>query len=167
MPLTVAKHAGFCSGVRRAVEEAIKAAGSEKGIVTLGELVHNPEVIRQLEGIGVRAVDSPAEATGGTVIIRSHGVAPEMYRELDARGLLTIDLTCPFVKRLHDTVAQYSAGGKTVIMVGQSDHPEVVGTLGWCGGDVYTVHSEEQAEGLPELNEALAVAQTTLPHESW
>jgi 4-hydroxy-3-methylbut-2-enyl diphosphate reductase len=167
MPVTVARHAGFCSGVRRAVEEAIKAASTEKHIVTLGELVHNPEVIRQLEAIGVRAVDSPGEASGGTVIIRSHGVAPEMYRELDARGLLTIDLTCPFVKRLHDTVAQYSQTGKTVIMVGQSDHPEVVGTLGWCGGSVYTVHSVLQAEGLPEMDEALAVAQTTLPHESW
>lgn len=167
MPILVAKHAGFCMGVRRAVKQAMKTAETERGVVTLGELVHNPEVIRQLEDIGVRAVESPAEATGRAVIIRSHGVAPEMYRELDARGLMTIDLTCPFVQRLHEIVAEYSRAGKTVILVGQSDHPEVVGTLGWCGGAVYTVHSMAQAEALPELDEALAVSQTTFPHESW
>ncbi|NLI20711.1 MAG: bifunctional 4-hydroxy-3-methylbut-2-enyl diphosphate reductase/30S ribosomal protein S1 [Clostridiales bacterium] len=167
MPLLVAKHAGFCMGVRRAVVEAMKAAGTEKDIVTIGELVHNPEVIRQLEEIGVHAVDSPAEATGRTAIIRSHGVAPDMYRELDERGLKTIDLTCPFVQRLHTIVARYSDTGKPVILVGQRDHPEVVGTIGWCRGSVYTVHDLAEAESLPELDEALAVSQTTFPHESW
>jgi len=167
MPILVAKHAGFCMGVRRAVVEAMKAADTEKDIVTIGELVHNPEVIRQLEEIGVRAVHSPAEATGRTAIIRSHGVAPDMYRELNARGLKTIDLTCPFVTKLHRIVAKYSETGRTVILVGRSDHPEVVGTLGWCGGKVYTVHELEEAERLPEMDEALAVSQTTFPHEAW
>ena len=167
MPILVAKHAGFCMGVRRAVVEAMKAAQTEEGIATIGELVHNPEVIKQLEDAGVHAVETPAEVTGNTVIIRSHGVAPEMYRELDARGLMTIDLTCPFVTRLHEIVAKYSETGKTVILVGQRNHPEVVGTLGWCGGEVYTVHTLAEAEALPEMDEALAVSQTTFPHESW
>ena len=130
-------------------------------------MVHNPEVIRQLEAIGVKAVESPAETTGRTAIIRSHGVAPCVYRELDARGLKTIDLTCPFVQRLHAIVAKYSETGRTVILVGRSDHPEVRGTLGWCGGNVFTVHDIDEAEQLPMLDEALAVSQTTFPHESW
>ena len=167
MPILVAKHAGFCMGVRRAVVEAMKAAQTQNDIVTIGELVHNPEVIRQLEESGIRAVALPSEATGHAAIIRSHGVAPDIYRELDARGLKTIDLTCPFVQRLHNIVAKYSETGKTVILVGRSDHPEVVGTLGWCGGAVYTVHDIAEAEALPELNEALAVSQTTFPHEAW
>ena len=167
MPILVAKHAGFCMGVRRAVIEAMKAAETEKDIVTIGELVHNPEVIRQLEDIGVRAVESPAAATGRAAIIRSHGVAPAIYRELDARGLKTIDLTCPFVQKLHRIVAQYSETGKTVILVGRRDHPEVVGTIGWCGGNVYTVHNLAEAENLPDMPEALAVSQTTFPHEGW
>ncbi len=167
MPLIVAKNAGFCMGVRRAVNETIKAAQKEKDIVTIGELAHNPEVIRRLEAIGVRAVASPAQADGNSVIIRSHGVAPAVYRELEERNLKTIDLTCPFVKRLHDIVAGYSTDGKTVILVGKRDHPEVVGTIGWCGGKVYTVYDLPEAEQLPDMDEALAVAQTTFPHEEW
>lgn len=167
MPILVAKHAGFCMGVRRAVVEAMKAAETEKDIVTIGELVHNPEVIHRLEAAGIHAVATPAEATGHTVIIRSHGVGPEIYRELEARGLHTIDLTCPFVQRLHQTVATYSETGKTVILVGRSDHPEVIGTLGWCGGQFFTVHDLAQAEALPNMDEALAVSQTTFPHEAW
>jgi len=154
-------------GVRRAVVETMKAAETEKEIVTIGELVHNPEVIRSLAEHGVYAVDSPAQAGGGTVIIRSHGVAPRVYRELAERGLKTVDLTCPFVKRLHDLVASYSATGKPVVLVGGDDHPEVLGTIGWCGATVYTVHDGEGAENLPEMDEALAVSQTTFPHEEW
>ena len=167
MPILVAKHAGFCMGVRRAVVEAMKAAQTQNDIVTIGELVHNPEVIRKLEESGIRAVTLPSEVNGHAAIIRSHGVAPDIYRELDARGLKTIDLTCPFVQRLHNIVAKYSETGKTVILVGRSDHPEVVGTLGWCRGDVYTVYNIAEAEALPQLNEALAVSQTTFPHEAW
>jgi small subunit ribosomal protein S1 len=167
MPVFVAKHAGFCMGVRRAVLEAMKEAETEKDIVTIGELVHNPEVIRKLEAVGIRAVDTPAKAAGQSAIIRSHGVAPAVYRELEARGLRTIDLTCPFVKRLHDIVAAYSAAGKPVILLGRGDHPEVVGTVGWCGGRVFVAQDADEAETLPEMDEALAVAQTTFPHEEW
>ncbi len=167
MPIEIAEHAGFCMGVRRAVTEAIKAAEEESGIVTIGELAHNPEVIRKLETLGVRAVSSVSEVTGRTVIIRSHGVGPETYAALKAKGLRVIDLTCPFVERLHQTVAAYSEGGRTVIHVGQHDHPEVIGTLGWCKGHVYTVNDLDEARALPEMREALAVSQTTFPHEEW
>ena len=167
MPVEVAKHAGFCMGVRRAVTEALKAAQTEQGIVSIGQLVHNPEVIDRLEAVGVHAVESAAEAKGRTAIIRSHGVAPTVYAELEQRGLRTLDLTCPFVQRLHETVARYSADGRPVILVGQHDHPEVVGTIGWCKGSVYTVHDLSEAAALPHMEQALAVSQTTFPHESW
>ena len=131
MSVQVARHAGLCMGVRRAVLEAMKAADTENDIATIGELVHNPEVIRKLEEIGVRAVTTPAEAPGRTVIIRSHGVGPDVYRELDALGLKTIDLTCPFVQKLHTIVAQYSATGRTVIFGGPRRPPRSGGHAGF------------------------------------
>ncbi|MFH1879935.1 MAG: 4-hydroxy-3-methylbut-2-enyl diphosphate reductase, partial [Bacillota bacterium] len=167
MPIVTAKHAGFCMGVRRAVDEAMKASKQCGAIATIGELVHNPQVILRLETQGIRAVDTPAEAAGQTAVIRSHGVAPGVYEELNALQCRTLDLTCPFVQRLHETVSRYSQDGKTVILVGQRDHPEVVGTIGWCRGEVRTVSSTTQAEALPEMDEALVVAQTTFPHEAW
>lgn len=167
MPIRTAEHAGFCMGVRRAVDEAMKASKQAGAISTIGELVHNPQVIRQLETQGIHAVETPAQAAGQTVIIRSHGVVPEIYEELDALDCRTLDLTCPFVQRLHETVARFSRDGQPVILVGQRDHPEVIGTIGWCRGTVYTVSDAAQAEALPEMETALAVAQTTFPHEAW
>ncbi|MBN1778322.1 MAG: bifunctional 4-hydroxy-3-methylbut-2-enyl diphosphate reductase/30S ribosomal protein S1 [Clostridiales bacterium] len=167
MPIVTAKHAGFCMGVRRAVDEAMKASKRYGAIATIGELVHNPQVIRRLETQGVHAVDTPAEAAGKTAVIRSHGVAPGVYADLETLSCHVLDLTCPFVQRLHETVSRYSGGGKPVILAGQRDHPEVTGTIGWCRGEVYTVSSAEQAETLPELHEALFAAQTTFPPEQW
>ena len=167
MPIRTAKHAGFCMGVKRAVDEAMKASRQFGVIATIGELVHNPQVIRQLEAQGIHAVDTPAEAAGQPVIIRSHGVAPGVYKELDSLSCRTLDLTCPFVQRLHETVSRYSQGGHPVILVGQRDHPEVTGTIGWCQGEVYTVSNAAQAEALPAMDKALAVAQTTFPHDVW
>ncbi len=167
MPIHVAPRAGFCMGVRRAVKEALKAAETERDIVSIGELVHNPEVIRQLSEKGIRAVDDLAEAEGKTVLVRSHGVSPEVLKRLAGQSKKMIDLTCPYVNRLHQIVAKYSADGQAVILVGQRDHPEVVGTIGWCKGPVYTVHDLEGAGRIPLLEEALAVSQTTFPHESW
>jgi small subunit ribosomal protein S1 len=167
MPIVTAKHAGFCMGVMRAVDEAVKASKQYGAIATIGELVHNPQVIRRLEALGIRAVETPAEAAGQTAVIRSHGVAPGVYDELASLRCRTLDCTCPFVQRLHETVARYSGDGKTVVLLGQRDHPEVLGTIGWCRGDVYTVSNAGQAESLPELTEALVVAQTTFPHEAW
>ena len=167
MPIQVAKHAGFCKGVRRAVAEALKAAETEPDIVMLGELVHNPEVIRALHEKGIVQADDISQTTGRTVIISSHGVTPDVLDELRRRCRKIIDLTCPDVGCLHEIVTQYSADGRPVILVGQQDHPEVVGTIGWCKGPVFAVNCLEDAEQLPEMGQALAVAQTTFPHGSW
>ncbi len=167
MPVSVARHAGFCMGVRRAVDGAVKAAGKGKPIVSFGELAHNPEVIEHLASIGVSVIHTPEEARGKVVLIRSHGVSPQVTEALREVADEVIDLTCPFVSRLHEVVARYSADGSPVILVGQSDHPEVIGTIGYCQGQVYTVVDAAQAGELPHMQRALAVSQTTFPHERW
>ncbi|MBP3647360.1 MAG: bifunctional 4-hydroxy-3-methylbut-2-enyl diphosphate reductase/30S ribosomal protein S1 [Clostridia bacterium] len=167
MPISVARHAGFCMGVRRAVDGALKAAEEGKSIVSFGELAHNPEVIEKLASHGISVIHTVEEARGKTVLIRSHGVSPAVTQQLADTADEVIDLTCPFVKRLHDFVANYSADGSPVILIGQSDHPEVVGTIGCAQGRVYTVHDVDEAAALPEMERALAVSQTTFPHERW
>jgi len=167
MPITVAKHAGFCMGVRRAVDGAVNAAREGKQIVSYGELAHNPEVIERLASIGVSVIHQAREAKGRVVLIRSHGVSPDVTRQLEETADEVIDLTCPFVARLHDFVDRYSADGSPVILVGQSDHPEVTGTIGCAHGPVYTVHDALEAQQLPLMPRALAVSQTTFPHERW
>ena len=158
MPISVARHAGFCMGVKRAVDGAVQAAKEGKSIVSFGELAHNPEVIERLKSIGISVVNEVEEARGKVALIRSHGVSPEVKRGLEGAAQEVIDLTCPFVARLHEVVARYSEDGSPVILVGQSDHPEVVGTIGCGRGPVYTVHDVEEAARLPRMERALAVS---------
>ena len=167
MPIEIAPHAGFCMGVRRAVEEAMKVADSGVPSCTLGELAHNPVVVDMLRRRNVPPIHDASEAAGRQVLIRSHGVSPDVLEALARGGSSVIDLTCPFVARLHRIVAEGTADGTPVIMVGEEAHPEVQGTCGWAAGDVYVVATPEEAETLPELPKALAVAQTTYPPERW
>lgn len=167
MSISVARHAGFCMGVKRAVDGAVKAAEGGKPIVSFGELAHNPEVIERLASIGISVIHEPEDARGKVVLIRSHGVSPDVTERLRQIADEVVDLTCPFVARLHEVVARYSADGSPVILVGQRDHPEVVGTIGCGGGTVYTITTAQEAQALPKLKRALAVSQTTFPHERW
>ena len=167
MPLEVAAHAGFCMGVRRAVEAAMKVAGTDVPSCTLGALIHNPTVVDMLREHGIPAIASPDQAAGRQVLIRSHGVSPDVLEDLQARGCTVLDLTCPFVDRLHRIVADGTADGTPVIMVGEREHPEVKGTCGWAKGDVYVVASPEEAAALPAMPRAIAAAQTTFPPDRW
>ena len=167
MPIEIAAHAGFCMGVRRAVEEAMKVAESGVPSCTLGELAHNPTVVDMLASRGVPPIHSVGEAAGRQVLIRSHGVSPDVLSGLENAGCRVIDLTCPFVAKLHRTVEEGTADGTPVIMVGEREHPEVRGTCGWAHGDVYVVATAEEAEQLPEMPRAIAAAQTTYPPEKW
>ena len=167
MPIEIAAHAGFCMGVRRAVEEAMKVAESGVPSCTLGELAHNPTVVDMLASRGVPPIYSVGEAAGRQVLIRSHGVSPDVLSGLENAGCRVIDLTCPFVAKLHRTVEEGTADGTPVIMVGEREHPEVRGTCGWAHGDVYVVATAEEAEQLPEMPRAIAAAQTTYPPEKW
>ena len=167
MPVEVAAHAGFCMGVRRAVEAACRVADEGVPSCTLGEIIHNPQVVEMLRARGVPPVGSPEEARGRQVLIRSHGVDPQTLDSLQAAGCAVLDLTCPFVDKLHRIVSEETGPDCPVILVGEKEHPEVRGTAGWAKGPVYVVATEEEARALPEMSRALAVAQTTFPPDRW
>ncbi|MBR3334890.1 MAG: bifunctional 4-hydroxy-3-methylbut-2-enyl diphosphate reductase/30S ribosomal protein S1 [Clostridia bacterium] len=167
MPVEVALHAGFCMGVSRAVEQAEAMVRDGIPSCTLGELIHNPEVIRHLAERGLEPIQDPAEAAGRRVLIRSHGVSPQVLQDLEKAGDEILDLTCPFVDKLHRIVEEGSRDGTPVILVGERDHPEVRGTAGWAHGEVMIVAEPEEAEGLPAIPSAVAVCQTTFPHGRW
>ena len=160
-----ARSAGFCFGVRRAVEAVERELARGERICTLGKLMHNEQAVEDLSRRGAHPVDTPEQADTVKVAIRSHGVRPEVIGELEARGHEILDLTCPFVKRIHNLVSEYSRNtGAPVIVVGKRMHPEVVGICGWCARS-YVVADEREAAELPELDRALLVAQTTCENE--
>jgi ribosomal protein S1/(E)-4-hydroxy-3-methyl-but-2-enyl pyrophosphate reductase len=162
----LAKHAGFCFGVKRAVD-AVEAHIGEN-IVTLGPLIHNKDVVHSLEQRGVSCIDKVEDAPPGTtVVIRSHGAAPDVYEALKEKGIAFIDATCPFVKRIHERVRAAAEAGQRVIIVGEKGHPEVIGTIGWAGEKAITVYSDEEIAALPHMDEAVVVAQTTIIQEKW
>ena len=133
MQVRVAKTAGFCFGVRRAVEMVAQEAAAGSGAVTLGPIIHNRHVVEEFAAQGVRLVETPGDAPeGGTVIIRSHGVGRAVYDELAARHCRVLDATCPFVKRIHTIVAQAEQAGRRSIIIGTRTHPEVLAIAGWC-----------------------------------
>ncbi|MBR1584780.1 MAG: 4-hydroxy-3-methylbut-2-enyl diphosphate reductase, partial [Clostridia bacterium] len=172
MPYTIARYAGYCAGVRKAMETAAAAAkeAEEQGIpcYSLGELIHNPEAVKALREAGVQPIERVADAaSGGMILLRSHGVRPEVEEECRARGLIVRDCTCASVRALHTIVRESGLAGVPVILVGEPDHPEVQGTAGWCPGRCYIVGSEEDVSALPPLTSALAVSQTTFSPEKW
>ena len=132
MPCEVAKRAGFCVGVRRAVELAQQAAQCAKlrGIpcYSLGDVVHNPSVTQHLRDMGVQVVSRVEDAAGGMLILRSHGVEPQVLDKCREAGIAYVDCTCPHVQSMHEIV---SSRDKDVVIVGERDHPEVQGTAGW------------------------------------
>ena len=134
MSITVAKSAGFCFGVSRAVELVEQAAAEGRQVCTLGPIIHNRHQVGRFEEMGVRVIESPGQATAAdTVIIRSHGVTRAVYEALEATGAKIIDATCPFVKRIHGIVSKAEAEGRLPVIIGTGHHPEVEGIAGWCG----------------------------------
>ena len=167
MPVEIAGHAGFCMGVRRAVEKAEALTKDGVPSCSLGELIHNPAVVAGLAEQGLEIIHSPEEAAGRRVLIRSHGVAPDVMKALEHTASEVLDLTCPFVERLHQIVRDGSADGTPVILVGEPEHPEVRGTAGWALGKVFVVSTAREAEALPEMEKAVTVCQTTFPVQKW
>lgn len=152
MEIRRAKTAGFCFGVKRAVETVYKQlekdGGEDAGIYTFGPIIHNEEVVKDMEKKGVRVLRTEEELKKlkkGTVIIRSHGVAERIYQEMEANELEIIDATCPFVKKIHNIVKKESTEGKHIVIIGNPDHPEVEGIRGWAGADVTVVQTPEDA----------------------
>ncbi len=162
--MVLASHAGFCFGVRRAVGTAEKAAPA----VTLGPIIHSPQVVERLRRMGIVPVDALEEIPDGVrAVIRSHGVDRATYDALAQKGCEVVDATCPFVARIHDMAREASRAGIPLVVVGEAEHPEVRGILGWTDGEKYAVLSREDVERLPHLSKALVVSQTTMVEEKF
>lgn len=147
MRVEVAKHAGVCYGVERALELAGEAARAEGLVHTLGPLIHNPQAVAALRERGVEVASSLEDIAGGTVVIRSHGVDPAIIQEASRIGLTVVDATCPFVSAAHECATELVEQGYSVIIVGEADHPEVEGILAHAAGNAIVV---EEAEDLPQ-----------------
>lgn len=172
MKVELAKSAGFCFGVEKAVNTVYEEAKNENEIVyTLGPIIHNEEVVKDMKKRGVEAVkmEDLASLSKGTVIIRSHGVSREVYNFVKNSGHRVVDATCPFVKKIHAIVSVQSGKGKTVVIIGNPDHPEVMGIKGWGDKNTYAVENIEQFInlGLKKDEEIIIVAQTTFNHKKF
>ena len=173
MSVTIAKSAGFCFGVSRAVETVEKAAGEGRQVVTLGPIIHNRHVVDKFDAMGIRVIESPEEAIAGmTVIIRSHGVSRGVCEALNKPGVEVIDATCPFVKRIHGIVEKAREEGRLPVIMGTRSHPEVVGIAGWCD-DCRIFENAEELEDWALSGEIspdtpiCMVSQTTSTENSW
>ena len=171
MQVILAKTAGFCFGVKRAVDMVYEQA--EHGdVYTYGPIIHNEEVVNDLEQKGVRIIEGEEELANlseGTVVIRSHGVERRIYDIAKDHHLNLVDATCPFVKKIHKIVDQDSAKGNQIVIIGNKHHPEVMGICGWCNGKPIVIESEEEAENLSDFGEKQLslVAQTTFNHKKF
>ncbi len=165
--MITAKTAGFCFGVERAVKTVYEQIEKgDKPIYTLGPIIHNEEVVKDLEEKGVTVLNCEDEIdtlTKGTVIIRSHGVGRKTYDRIKDRGLTLVDATCPFVKKIHRIVEEQSREGRRVLIIGDETHPEVEGIKGWADDDAVVISSSEEIDELsiPLDQKLCIVSQTT------
>ncbi|MDO4620938.1 MAG: 4-hydroxy-3-methylbut-2-enyl diphosphate reductase [Lachnospiraceae bacterium] len=176
MKVTVAKSAGFCFGVKRAVglayEEAAAAEKEGRAVYTLGPIIHNEAVVDDLRQKGVRvldetlhcAEDGSVPADGSVIIVRSHGITKAMHNELAAHNWRIVDATCPFVQKIHKIVSEKSSEGYPIIIIGSPEHPEVQGIRGWVNGPCAVVSDEASARALTLSadHEICIVSQTTI-----
>ncbi|MBF0120020.1 MAG: 4-hydroxy-3-methylbut-2-enyl diphosphate reductase [Desulfobacterales bacterium] len=162
MKIIVAKTAGFCMGVKRAVEMVLDATNrNEFPIYTYGPLIHNTQVLELLEERGVSILNSVPTNGGGTILIRAHGVPPKIKESLNKGGFKLIDATCPRVIKVQQIISRHARDGYASIIVGDKDHPEVVGLLGYAGNMGYVVENIEELKQLKIFDKAIIVAQTT------
>ena len=172
MEVILAESAGFCFGVKRAVEKVYEQAAIGKKIYTFGPIIHNEEVVKDLENKGVTVIETEEELTlltEGTVVIRSHGVSKHTCDMIAQSGLECVDATCPFVKRIHNIVEKESAAGKKIIIIGNAGHPEVEGIMGWSHTPASVIESAEEAENFNcKKDEMLCiVSQTTFNYNKF
>ena len=179
MKVTLAKTAGFCFGVKRAVEMVYTEVQKGKQVYTLGPIIHNEEVVSDLEKKGVKVIDEQDlekkeedgnELSGSTVVIRSHGVSEAVYQALEEKKCEIVDSTCPFVKKIHDTVRKHAAQGYDIVIIGSREHPEVQGILGWCLERGKVLEKEQEISSYEPQNsgkKVCVVAQTTFNYKKF
>lgn len=166
MECILAEHAGFCFGVNKAVECVYNLLNTTEKIYTFGPIIHNEEVVKDLESKGVSVINDISELdtiSDGTVIIRAHGIPKEIYESIENRGLKVVDGTCPFVKRIHNIVEEKSSEGYQIVIIGNAGHPEVLGIMGWSKGNPIVVETPKEAQSIScNLDTKLCiVSQTT------
>lgn len=175
MKVIVAKTAGFCYGVSNAVDTVDRLLDEGRRVYTLGPIIHNEQVTGRLAARGAKIADTPADVTEkeAVLVIRSHGVPPQIYEELETRGIEYVDATCPFVKKIHKISAEVSERGDILLLAGDANHPEVIGITGYCKGRCYTFKNEDELceilagmDNLDNLNISVA-AQTTFNVDLW
>lgn len=174
MEVIRAKSAGFCFGVKRAVDTVYEQVEKQMGkqIYTYGPIIHNEEVVKDMEAHGVKVLRGEEELKGleeGLVIIRSHGVPKRICDLMDEKGIEYVDATCPFVKRIHKIVAEESKKGSRIIIIGNPDHPEVEGIRGWAGENVTVIKNAEEAEKFENTTSGriCIVSQTTFNYNKF
>ena len=174
MEVRLAKTAGFCFGVKRAVDTVYKEAKkNQETIYTFGPIIHNEQVVEDLEKNGVFVVNTVDELkglkTGTTVIIRSHGVGKYIYDLMEELGLHVVDATCPFVKKIHRIVERESNAGRGIIIIGNDKHPEVEGIKGWVAGEATVIETTQEAESFEAEKDArlCIVSQTTFNYNKF
>ena len=173
MSVRVAKSAGFCFGVSRAVDLVEKAAAAGAQVVTLGPIIHNRHVVDKFRALGVEVIDTPEQAQPGqTVIIRSHGVSQDVYERLERQGVQIVDATCPFVKRIHGIVRKAGEEGVLPVIIGTPSHPEVEGIAGWCSRcrvfeSLEDLQNWAQSGEISRDSAICMVSQTTLTESLW
>ncbi|AST59083.1 4-hydroxy-3-methylbut-2-enyl diphosphate reductase [Thermoanaerobacterium thermosaccharolyticum] len=170
MKILIADNAGFCFGVKRAVKMAYDQINRDdsRQTYTYGELIHNPQVVKDLEGKGIKTIggiDNLKE--NDRIIIRTHGIPEKTYKDLKEKKIELIDMTCPFVKRVQKIVNGYYKKGYTIVIIGDKNHPEVIGVNGWCDNSAYVIESVNDVELLPYIDKACVVAQTTITQKMW
>ncbi|WP_428897019.1 4-hydroxy-3-methylbut-2-enyl diphosphate reductase [Parelusimicrobium proximum] len=168
--IVVAKSAGFCPGVKKAIDIVLELeASGKKPIYTIGPLIHNKQVIESLEAKDIISIDSPSEIEpkSAVLVIRAHGVTPEFQREIEGAARELCDATCPLVKHVHNVISAYDEKGYTTVIVGDAGHAEVIGLLGYAKEKSYVVANEEEAGALPEFEKVNVVAQTTQQEETF
>lgn len=164
MNVTVAPGAGFCFGVRRALKIAFDAAKSGDGsVVTIGPIIHNPQVVAKLEKEGLKVVRTPDEIEEGTLVVRSHGLPERVLDEVGRRGITIVDATCPFVKQAHNCAVQLEQEGYAVVVVGEEDHPEVLSITGNLEKPATVVDGPNGLSRLGDTGRVGVVCQTTQP----
>ena len=164
--IIVAKSAGFCPGVKQAVDRvlALEASG-KKPVYTLGPLIHNRQVTHMLEMKGIVAIDTPEQAQDkrGVLVIRAHGITPDLQKQIESQEMTVIDATCPLVKHAQNIIAKFAVQDYHTIIVGDKEHAEVIGLIGYTQGRCHVVSTLSEAQALPHFEKVNVVSQTTQP----
>ncbi|WP_066497005.1 bifunctional 4-hydroxy-3-methylbut-2-enyl diphosphate reductase/30S ribosomal protein S1 [Abyssisolibacter fermentans] len=167
MEIIMADVYGFCYGVERSINTALKTVENSKNIFSLGPLIHNNQAIEFLKNHGITIIDSIDNIDNTRLIIRSHGVPLKIYEKAKTKNIDIIDCTCPFVRKIQKKVAKYHNEGYEIIIIGNPDHPEVIGINGWCNNKAYIINSKDGIDEIPNCDKICIVAQTTMNVEKF